>query len=133
MYGIGRVSCNFLSCGFEVGGEVAQKWRLVGEAQAADLVALVPDFEDDLDDVVDVALGIGAAGDGKADEIHLGSLAEHQRADLDGADAAFEVKFGGESYAGELFERNVGHKGAGIKIDGVASGWLDDGDSCSAR
>ena len=52
-----------------------------------------------------------------------------RRADFDGADAAFEIEFGGEGYAGKLVGRNVGEKGAGVEIDGVASGRLDDGHS----
>ncbi len=109
--------------------EVAEEGGLVGEAETADFVAFVPDFGDDFDDVVDMALGVGATGDGEADEVHFGGFAEHEGADFDGADAAFQVEFGGESYAGKLFERDVGDEAAGVEVHGVASGGKDDGDS----
>ena len=62
---------------------MAEEWRFVGEAEAPDLLAIVPDLGDDLDDVVDVALGVGAARDGEADQIHFGGRTEHQGADFD--------------------------------------------------
>ena len=106
---------------------MAEEGWFVGEAEAADLAAVAPDLGDDLDDVVDVALGVGAARDGEADQVHCGGLAEHEGADLDGTDAALEVEFGGEGYAGELVERDVGDEGARVKVNGVASGRQDDG------
>src|SRR5690349_17691892 len=87
--------------------EVSQEWWFVGNRQALDLVALAPDFEDDFDDVVNVALRVRSARDGEAHEVHLGGFAEHQRADLDGAYATFEIKLVGERDAGELLERDV--------------------------
>ena len=108
---------------------MAEEWRFVGEAEAADLGAVLPDRGDDLDDVVDVALGVGAARDGEADEVHFGDLAEHEGSDFYGADAAFEIEFGGESYAGKLIQRDVRDEAAGVKVDGVASGRHDEGDS----
>ena len=107
------------------------KWRrngrFVGQLQALDLVAVLPDFEDDFDHVVDVALGVDAARDGEADQIHLGGGAEHQGADFDGADAAFEIEFVGQGDAGKLIGRNVRQKGARVDVDGVASRRLHDG------
>lgn len=87
----------------------------------------MPNFGDDFDDVVDVALGVGAARDGEADQVHFGRLAEHERANFYGTYAAFEVEFGRESYARKLFERDVGDEAAGVEVDGVASGRQDDG------
>src|SRR5450631_4870329 len=88
-----------------------------------------PDFEDDLDDVVDMALGVDAAGDGEAHEIHLRSGSKHQSADFYGADSAFQIKFCGEGYAGELVGGDVREEGAGVEIYDVATGGLYDGNS----
>src|SRR5580692_11460423 len=52
---------------FEVRREVAQEWRFVGQAQAGDVGTVPPDFEDYLDYIIDVALGVDAARDGQAD------------------------------------------------------------------
>ena len=76
-----------------------------------------------------MALRVDAAGDGETDEVHLRGGGEHERADFDRAHAAFEVKFGGEGYAGELFLRNLGEEGARVEIDGVAARRLHDGDA----
>src|SRR5512135_591102 len=54
----------------EAGGEVPQRGRLVGHPQPAQLRAAPGDCGADLDHVVDVALGVGAARDREADEIH---------------------------------------------------------------
>ena len=55
----------------QVRGEVAEEWSFVGKVHAGNSVAVLPDFENDFDDIVDVALGVDAARDGEADEIHL--------------------------------------------------------------
>src|SRR6185369_11190496 len=99
-------------------GEVPQEGRFVGDLQAFNLIALAPDFEDYFDDVVNVALGIGAARDGEADEVHLGGFPKHQGADLDRADTAFEIEFVGERDTGELLQRDVRNEGASVEIDG---------------
>src|SRR5208337_513094 len=93
------------------------------------LLALLPDFEDDFNHVVDVALGVDAAGNGEAHEVHLCRGSEHQRADLDRADAAFEIEFIGEGYGGKMIGRNVRQKGPRVDVDRVASGRLHDGHS----
>src|SRR6202158_6394172 len=110
-------------------GKVPQEWRLVGQAHAGDGLAVLPDFQNHLDYIVDMALGVDAARDGEADQVHLGGGGEHQRADFDGADSAFEVEFGGKSYAGELIGRNVRQEGACVEVDGVTAGRLNDGHS----
>src|SRR4249920_3051001 len=57
----------------EAGGEMAQGGRLrLDHAQASQVRRSSGDGCHDLDDVVDVALGIGPAGDGEADEVHRG-------------------------------------------------------------
>ena len=111
----------------QVRGKVPQEWRLIGEPHAADFVAVAPDLEDDFNQVVNVALRVDAARNGEAHEVHLRGGGEHQRADFDGANAAFEIKFGGEGDAGELVLRNVRQEGARVEVDGVAARRLHDG------
>src|SRR2546428_5551004 len=96
-----------------------EKRRLVSELQAANPLATLPNLDGDLDDVVDVALGIDAARDRQTHQVHLGGFAEHQRADLGRADAAFEVEFGGERHTRKLARPNMGQKGASVNVDGV--------------
>src|SRR5271166_6411017 len=107
-------------------GEVAQKRGFVGQAHAWNFFAVLPDFEDDFDHVVDVALGVDAAGDGEAYEIHFCGGSEHQCSDLYRADSAFEIEFVGERYRGKVIGRNVRQEGARVNVDGVASGRLHD-------
>ena len=102
---------------------------LIGDVIAADLLAVTKNFEDDLDDVLDVTLRVNAAGNGEADEVHLRVFAEHERADFDGADAAFQIELVGESDAGELGRRNMWEEGAGVEINGVTAGRLNNGDA----
>src|SRR4051812_45570016 len=115
--------------GLQMCGKVAQEWGFVGQVHAGDLLAVLPDFENDLDYIVDVALGIDAAGDRQADQVHLCCAREHQRADFYGTDSTFQIQFCGESYAGKLIWLNVRKEGTGVKIDSVTSRRLDDGDS----
>ena len=53
--------------GLQVGGEVAEEWGFVGEVHAGDSFAMLPDFQDDFDDIVDVTLSVDAARDRGAD------------------------------------------------------------------
>jgi hypothetical protein len=48
---------------FEVRGEVAEEWGLVGQAHAGDVFAILPDFQNYFDYVVNVALRVDAARD----------------------------------------------------------------------
>src|SRR4051812_15333392 len=110
-------------------GEVAQEWGFVGQVHAGDLLAVLPDFQDDLDNVVDVALGVDAAGDRQADQVHLCGRGEHECPDFYRTDSTFQIQFCRESYAGKLVRGNVREKGARVEIDGVAARRLDDGNS----
>src|ERR1700693_462069 len=110
-------------------GKVPQEWRLVSQAHAGNGLAVLPDFQYHLDYIVNMALGVDAARDGETDQVHLSGGGEHQRADFDGADSAFEVEFGGKSYSRELIGRNVRQEGAGVEVNRVAAGRLDDGHS----
>jgi len=58
--------------GLEAGGEVAELGRLRDDPEAAQVGGLLGHRGDDLDDVIDVALGVGPARDGEADEVHRG-------------------------------------------------------------
>ena len=91
-----------------------------------DLLALFPDFEDDFHHEVDVALGVDAAGNGEAHQIHRRRCSEHQGSDLNRTDAAFEIEFIRERYGGEAIRRNVRQEGARVDVNGVASGRLHD-------
>ena len=66
----------------KVRGEVAQERRLVGEPQAFDLHAPLPDFQNDLHHVIDVALRVDAPRNRQAHQFHLRRFSKHQTADL---------------------------------------------------
>ncbi len=57
---------------FEAGGEVAQGGRLLDDPHAAQVGGTLGDPADDLDDEVDMRLGVDPAGDGEPDELHRG-------------------------------------------------------------
>jgi hypothetical protein len=77
----------------------------VGSAHAGDLGSVLTDFQDYFDYIINVALGVDAAGDGEADQVHRrcgGGRCwfEHQGANFYGADSDFEIAFGGERTPG---------------------------------
>ncbi|MCC7151940.1 MAG: SDR family oxidoreductase, partial [Rubrivivax sp.] len=86
----------------EVRREVTQEARLARDAHAADRGGLRLHLGDDFGGVVEVRLRVHAPREGQAHEFHavvglaavVQPLAEHHRADLDAADAAFEVERG---------------------------------------
>ena len=91
------------------------------------------DPADDLDDVVDVALGVRAARDRQPDEVHRGrrlravrAPPEHHGPDLAAPDAALAVERDGERLAGILERRNVRQQRAGVEVDRVAAERLDE-------
>ena len=106
-----------------------QKWRFIGQAHAADLLAPIPDLEDDFNHVVHMALRVDAARNCQTDQVELGISAKHQRANLDRADSAFEIQFVRQRDAGELIRGDVRQKGARIEINRVAARRLHDGDA----
>jgi hypothetical protein len=57
--------------------EVAQEWSFVRQVHALDFLAILPDFENYFDYVIDVALGVDAAWDRQADQIHFCCFGEH--------------------------------------------------------
>ncbi len=50
----------------QVRGEMAQEWSFIGKAHAGDSGAVLPDFENDFDYIVDMALRVNAARDREA-------------------------------------------------------------------
>ncbi len=90
----------------EAGGEVPELRRLVHDAVAAERVLPRGHARDDLDDVVDVALGVGPPRDREPHEIErrrrlgaVGVATEHHRPDLAAAHAALPVELDGERLA----------------------------------
>jgi hypothetical protein len=75
--------------------EMPKEGGFVGQTHALDAVAILPDFEDHFDHIIDVTLGVNAAGNRKVDQVHLRCMSEHQRADFYAANSAFEIEFGG--------------------------------------
>src|SRR3989449_3575052 len=73
-----------------------------------------------------MALRVDAARNRQTNQVHCGVLAEHQRTDLDGADAAFDVELAGQRNAWELSWRHVWEERSRVYIDGVAPGRLND-------
>ena len=83
-----------------------------------------------------MALRVGAPGDGEPHEIHcrrdlapVRLRSEHDGADLAGADPAGDVEGDRECLAGVLERRDVRQQRAGVDVDGVAPGRLQDGDA----
>jgi len=108
---------------------MSQERGFVRQAHAGNLVSVAPHFQNDFNYIVDVALGIDAAGNREADQIHLCRAREHQSADFYAANSAFQIKFGGERNSRELIRRNVREEGTGIQIDRMAAGRLDYGNA----
>src|ERR1022692_3020904 len=72
--------------------EVPQERRLKCEPHALDSLAALPHREDHLDHVIYVALRVNATRDGQSHQVHRGCRSKHQRANLHGADAAFQIQ-----------------------------------------
>src|SRR5215472_10742690 len=115
-------------CWLEPCGEMAQSRGLGEDAHAGQIEGPVGDLCDDLDHVVDMALGVGAAGDGEADQVHRGRglgaagvQTEHHRADLAGSDAAFEVQGAGECLPWISQRVDVRQHCPGVDKHGVAA------------
>src|SRR5215469_3016109 len=81
---------------FKMRGEVAQERGFVGEAHPGDSLSILPNFEDHLDCIVDMALRVDAAWNGKANQIHFRGAGEHQGADFYTANSSFQIEFTGQ-------------------------------------
>ena len=83
---------------------------------------------DGFDHVVEVALGIGAAGDGETDQVHrgrdlgaVGPQAEHDGSDLAGPHSAFLIQRAGQRLARVVQRVQVRQQRAGVDEDRVAA------------
>ncbi len=56
-------------------------------------------------------------------------MGEHDRADLAGADGAFQVEFHCQRLTGKFAMRDMRQHASGINIDGMTAGRLDGGDA----
>ena len=83
---------------------------MVDQFVSGNFHAPAPDIQNDFHDIFDLALRVDAARNGEANQVHGGVFAEHQRADLHGTNAAFEIELDGERDAGKLRNRNVRQK-----------------------
>ena len=70
---------------------MSQELRFVLDFKTADTVLVGVYFEDGLNEVIDVALGIDAAGDGEPKELMLRIFSEHHGPDLDGANSGVPI------------------------------------------
>ncbi len=103
----------------------------MGDAVAAQIGGAAGDFLADLDHVVDMTLGIGAARDGQAYQFQggggfaaIGVAAEHDRADLAAAHATDCVQGHGQGLTGVVQGWNMRQQGLGIQVHRVATAGL---------
>ena len=112
--------------GFKLRRKVAQKRRFVAQLHSLNLFALLPNCKDDFHHIVNVALGVNTTRDGKTNQVHRRRCSEHQRANLNRTNSAFEIKFVGQRDARETVRRNLWQEGTRINVNRVASGRLHD-------
>ncbi len=118
-----------------------QPRRLVGHPEPFQGTGPRGDRDQHLTDIIDVALGVRAAGNGQSHKFlvsrEVGSiwldLSEHDRTDLDSAYAAVEVEGAGKRLRRVLRGWDVREQGGGVEVDGVASGWPHDRDTGASR
>ena len=117
-------------------GEVAQLPGQGDDSHAGQVASPAGDPFDDFGHVVHVALGVGTAGDGEADQVQrgrglgaVGVQAEHHRADLAAADPALEVQGAGEGLARVGQRVDVRQHRPGVDEHGVAAERHDDRDA----
>src|SRR5277367_3130766 len=114
----------FLRNAAQACGKMAEKRGLLRERKASDLCAAAPYIENHFDGVINMRLGVDTAGDREAQQVHgagllhavLIALAEHERANFHGTNAAFEIQLGGKRDARKLRGRNVRQKRARINV-----------------
>src|SRR6516162_6636096 len=91
----------------KAGTEMAQKRRLFHDSHPADAVAIGIHLQDRLNHVIDVTLRIHPAWNRQPQELVTGGAAEHNRSDLDRADAGVAVQFDSQGLSRELRARDV--------------------------
>ena len=99
------------------------------DTHARKLGCPVGDAGDHLDDVVDVALGVRATGDGKAYQVHGGGYfgavraqAEHHGSDLAATHPAFGVQRAGQGLTRVLQRVEVGQHGPRVDEHRLCAG-----------
>ncbi len=112
---------------------MGQARRRRHQTQRADRLRAPGDVGDDLDQEVHMALRVHAARDGEAHELHARGhegpvlpTAEHQRADLHGADARGQVQFAGQGLGRIAGGRDVRQQARGVEVNRVPARRLDD-------
>ncbi len=116
---------------------MAEEGRFVCQPQALCLFAVLVAVDYDLGSIVEMGLGVDAPGEGQPDQLHLSRyriarlvlFAEHQAADLNTPDTAFEIKLAAECLSGELVEGDMWIKILGVDIEGMAACGADDLDA----
>src|SRR3954469_23184585 len=117
-------------------GEVAQPGRLLGKAVSLHVRSALPDLENGLNDIIDVALSVDPAWNRKPHQLHRCrgflsafriALPEHHRSDLDPTDSCLSVQLHHQSLAGKLERGDLGEEGCRVDIDRVTAGRLHDG------
>src|SRR4051812_549915 len=107
-------------------GEVPKEWCFIAEAHAGDLLAILPNLENDFDYVIDVALCVNASWYCEPHQVHLRSGGEHQGADFYRADSTFEIQLGCKCHSRKFIRRDVRQESTRIKIDSVSARRLHD-------
>ena len=109
-------------------GEVPQGGWFFDNLEAADRTLPRIHFENRFHHVIDVALRVNAAGDGQAQQFVAGVRRRTSPSrSRPTAHAGVPVEFDGQRLAGKLVPRDMRQHAAGVDIDGVAAGRLDDG------
>src|SRR3954462_11580802 len=108
---------------------MAEGGRLILQLQSADGVAVLPNLQNDFNDIVDVTLRVNASRDCQAHQVHLCGRPEHQRTDLYGTNAALEIKFGRKRNTGKLVELHMRKESACINVDCMSARGLHNGDA----
>jgi len=112
---------------FELGGEVAQGLRFPDHSISRQGGGILGDRSDDLNHIVNMALGIGSPGNRQSDQLHCGGrfgtirlTAEHHCANFTTSDSTRFVKGYRERLARILQRRNVTEERLGIHVDRMA-------------
>ena len=118
----------------EPGCEMPQHGRLGDELVGGNRLRLLEDLRHRVGGVLELARGVRAPRNREPQELEARMpvlprrriAAGHDRADLGAAHAAREVERARERPAGEAGRRDVRQRLAGVQVDGVAAGRLDD-------
>ena len=82
--------------------------RFVSQPHSFDARPPLPDPQDDFHHVIDMALRVHTARNGKPHQLHLRGSGKHQAPDFNGADTAFEIQLRCQRNARKLVNGNVG-------------------------